>query len=228
MNKTTTYTLAIVDGRKEVNLSFGQHFFENDRYGTTPEITDSYQALQSLVQKETDLWILDVNLPHMNGTCIAKIIFTPCTSTNVVLTSYTVNKNVLDSLENISTDGVLNRKKLGEEVLTSLEPDNEEDTSHYYQESSIITQSSISLQRDNTYLAKLHILTPAEKRVLYLISNGYTTAQISRKLCNSIYTIKNHRHSICEKLELHGKTNALFTFLMEAKIWLQEELKIIT
>ncbi|MEM9982249.1 MAG: hypothetical protein AAF734_07120, partial [Bacteroidota bacterium] len=29
MNKTTTYTLAIVDGRKEVNLSFGQSFFEN-------------------------------------------------------------------------------------------------------------------------------------------------------------------------------------------------------
>ncbi|MEM9981555.1 MAG: LuxR C-terminal-related transcriptional regulator, partial [Bacteroidota bacterium] len=220
------YTLVIVDGRKQITTTFGKSSCRSDNE-VALKAMDSYQALQSLIHKRADLWMIDVNLPYMKGTCLAKVIFTSCKSSNATLTSYPVSKKVLDILEEISTNGLLDRQRLQEEMLTRLAYIHKENLCYHPEQSLGIRQSLTFLQRENTYLAKLHRLTSAEKHVLHLISNGFTTPQISHKLCNSTYTIKNHRHNMCEKLELCGKANALFDFLMEGRVWLQQELRTI-
>ncbi len=51
-------------------------------------------------------------------------------------------------------------------------------------------------------------LTRSEFEVLQLIATGLSTVEISEKLFISPYTVKNHRHNICQKLDITVKGNS--------------------
>jgi DNA-binding NarL/FixJ family response regulator len=61
------------------------------------------------------------------------------------------------------------------------------------------------------------VLTKAECRVLQLISDNKTTAEIAEALFISPNTVKNHRHNISRKLELSTDNNALIKWAIENK-----------
>jgi DNA-binding NarL/FixJ family response regulator len=61
------------------------------------------------------------------------------------------------------------------------------------------------------------VLTKAECRVLQLISDNKTTAEIADALFISPNTVKNHRHNISRKLELSTDNNALIKWAIENK-----------
>ena len=65
-------------------------------------------------------------------------------------------------------------------------------------------------------LAALAELTPAERRILRLIAQGKTSAQIAAELDISAKTVENHRLHICGKLGLHGP-QPLLRFALEHK-----------
>lgn len=56
-------------------------------------------------------------------------------------------------------------------------------------------------------------LTPTERRVLRLIADSKTSAQIAEELFESVRTVERHRANICTKLSLHG-SNALLRFAL--------------
>jgi two-component system nitrate/nitrite response regulator NarL len=58
-------------------------------------------------------------------------------------------------------------------------------------------------------------LTPRELEVLELISEGLTNQQISEKLVIEVGTVKNHVHSILEKLNVNtrGEAAAYLAFI---------------
>jgi DNA-binding NarL/FixJ family response regulator len=61
------------------------------------------------------------------------------------------------------------------------------------------------------------VLTKAECRVLQLISDNKTTAEIADALFISPNTVKNHRHNISRKLDLSTDNNALIKWAIENK-----------
>jgi DNA-binding NarL/FixJ family response regulator len=61
------------------------------------------------------------------------------------------------------------------------------------------------------------VLTKAECRVLQLISDNKTTAEIADTLFISPNTVKNHRHNISRKLDLSTDNNALIKWAIENK-----------
>ncbi|ANE50085.1 response regulator transcription factor [Flavisolibacter tropicus] len=59
------------------------------------------------------------------------------------------------------------------------------------------------------------LLNETELRILQLIREQKTTKEIAADLHLSPYTIKNHRHKICRKLELKDENNALLRWALE-------------
>ncbi|HEY4111576.1 response regulator transcription factor [Puia sp.] len=57
--------------------------------------------------------------------------------------------------------------------------------------------------------------TGTELRILRLIREKKTTIEIAGTLHLSRYTIKNHRHNICRKLELADENNALLKWVVQ-------------
>ena len=60
----------------------------------------------------------------------------------------------------------------------------------------------------------MHKLSPAERRILYLIAQGETTREIAKALFISPKTVENHRLNIADKLDVHGQ-NALLRFALQ-------------
>jgi two-component system, NarL family, response regulator DegU len=60
------------------------------------------------------------------------------------------------------------------------------------------------------------LLTPTEKIILKLISEGKSSADIAGLLFVSVNTVDNHRANIARKLKLEGK-NSLLKFAMQHK-----------
>lgn len=54
-----------------------------------------------------------------------------------------------------------------------------------------------------------------ERSILQLIRDQKTTKEIAQALFLSPYTIKNHRHNICRKLQLEEGNNALLKWVMQ-------------
>lgn len=59
------------------------------------------------------------------------------------------------------------------------------------------------------------LLNATELSILQLIREQKTTKEIAQALYLSPYTIKNHRHSICRKLQLEEGNNALLKWAMQ-------------
>jgi len=59
------------------------------------------------------------------------------------------------------------------------------------------------------------LFTETELRILRLIREQKTTLEIAETLHLSRYTIKNHRHNICRKLELADENNALLKWVVQ-------------
>lgn len=59
------------------------------------------------------------------------------------------------------------------------------------------------------------LFSETELRILRLIREKKTTMDIAETLHLSRYTIKNHRHNICRKLELADENNALLKWVVQ-------------
>lgn len=60
-------------------------------------------------------------------------------------------------------------------------------------------------------------LTEMERKIVGLIARRMTTREIAQAVHLSPYTIKNYRHSICHKLGLDEKNNALLRWALAQK-----------
>lgn len=53
------------------------------------------------------------------------------------------------------------------------------------------------------------LLTAREQEILSLVSNHLSNKQIAKRLCVSVYTVKNHVHNILEKLNVDSRFRAV-------------------
>jgi DNA-binding CsgD family transcriptional regulator len=66
---------------------------------------------------------------------------------------------------------------------------------------------------------QIESLTPAERRILKLVGEDYTSKEIANLLNLSVRTVDNHRQHICDKLKLHG-THSLLKFAFDNSAYL--------
>lgn len=81
-----------------------------------------------------------------------------------------------------------------------------------------LVMNKISQQPDNTgiIVQTSGSLNQTEQRIIDLIRLKKTTREIADSLFLSHYTIKNHRHNICRKLNLEDGNNALLKWVLQS------------
>ena len=70
-------------------------------------------------------------------------------------------------------------------------------------------------QAGKAFLKPNVLFTEIELRILRQIREKKTTMEIAEALHLSRYTIKNHRHTICRKLQLQDENNALLKWVVQ-------------
>ena len=79
----------------------------------------------------------------------------------------------------------------------------------------VISRIAATNHTGKAFLQPNTLFSETELRILQLIREKKTTIEIAESLHLSRFTIKNHRHAICRKLDLRDENNALLKWVAE-------------
>lgn len=180
------------------------------------EASDGMEAYQLIISARPDIAIMDIEMPILSGLDVCKKVMSEKHTTKFILLTMHKSKHFFDDAMASGVDGYLLKDSAGQELIqciSSVQAGKKyiSDNISTFLTDHIALVNSAQLQMIKT------LLTPTEKVVLKLISEGKTSTEISTMLFISSNTVDNHRANINKKLKLDGGKNALLKFAMEYK-----------
>lgn len=171
----------------------------------TEIFSDAESFLNSAPDLSTDLYILDIHLPGMNGIqCLEKLKQQNPNALVMMFTVFEEDHFVFDALC-AGASGYLLKNVKPEIFIQSII-----DLYHGGSPmSSIIARKVIQkfqLRREHTELSRL---SQREQELLRLLSLGYRYKEIADQLHISIETVRTHIRNIYEKLQVQSRTEAI-------------------
>jgi DNA-binding NarL/FixJ family response regulator len=168
------------------------------------EAADGQEAVRLAAAEKPEVVIMDIAMPHLNGVEATRQIVTRNPETAVVILSMHSDESyVLRSLK-AGARAYLLKDSAESDLIAAI---------HAIQEGKSFFSPGVRriLKEDYVHqLAKLgvedtyELLTPREREVLQLVSEGKSNKDVANLLNLSLYTVETHRTHILQKLNLHS------------------------
>ena len=182
-------------------------FLHEKNYNVLDSAKDGRAALQLIKDLEPDIAILDIRMPFMTGLEIAKICNDENLSTKIILITFEKDGTTYKQAKALHIYGYL----LKEFALVELE----NCINSVMNGKSYFSAELIEYLETEEAPEDLELLTPAEKKVLKLISQNKTAKEIGKLLFVSDRTVEKHKSHIIKKLDLEPKGNSLALYAKE-------------
>jgi DNA-binding NarL/FixJ family response regulator len=170
------------------------------------------QLLQWYEENTSDVLILDINMPKIDGIAVLQEFKKRNATPNVVILSSYDDVKLVKEVMKIGAKGFLAKKCASEEIVEAIKTVSTGE--NYFSrdiQNKIVTSFSESEDTKNTRLLKL--LTDREKEILVLITKELNTREIAGSLFISVNTVETHRKNLIKKLEVKNVVGlALFAY----------------
>lgn len=180
------------------------------------EADDGPSALRAIQEHHPDIAILDVAMPGLNGLAVARELHRLQLPTRIVFLTMFKEEDLFNEAMDLGALGYVLKDNAVTDLLRCLRT--VASGSHFI--SPALSELLVLRAERARGLARrtpgLQDLTPSERRILRLISQGKTSKEIASSLFISPKTVENHRINIGAKLDLHGN-NSLLKFALEHK-----------
>ena len=177
------------------------------------EASDGRAGLELIAQKLSDVVLLDLRMPVLDGIATLKELnnseyFPPV----LILTTFDDNELVLQAinlgikgylLKDVSLDDLVNAIKTLHNGKTLIQP----------ARTSRLMEGLKNLANDINAFDKPELLSEREIEILRLVAAGYSNKEIAKALNLSEGTVKNHVSNILSKMGLRDRTRAVLKAL---------------
>jgi DNA-binding NarL/FixJ family response regulator len=162
---------------------------------------DGPSVLEFVKSHPTDIVLLDVNLPGMNGLEVCKTLSLEYPDIKVLAISMFNEESFVTEILNHGAKGYILKNTGRDELLKAIRTIYE-GKSYFSKEVTETIMKGLMNQRKastrtNSFIPKL---SRREKEVLKLIAQEFTTQEIADKLFISLKTVESHRSSLLSKL----------------------------
>jgi DNA-binding NarL/FixJ family response regulator len=216
---TQEVTALIVDDHPLVRHGLRDVIGHNSRFKIVGEASNGEEALRLLTCLKPQIVILDIDMPRLNGLeTIRAIRQLPFAVKVIILTMYK-EEDMFNAAMDLGVKAYVLKENAANEIIAALE---KVDRGETFLSTLMLEAGQRRSERvRNLLLSKPQIeaLTPAERRILKLIGEDYTSKEIASLLQLSVRTVDNHRQHICNKLKLHG-THSLLKFAFDNSAYL--------
>lgn len=186
-------------------------FFPEVEVVATAENGSELMAALALLPAPPDVVLMDIEMPTMNGIQATSAVRERWPETAVVvLTVFDDDMRVLDALDAGATGYLLKETPI-ETVVAALQ---EAVDGHMPLAPAIAgtvvrrVREARQRDRDRRGAAAAVGLTPRERDVLALISQGHTDEGIAHELELSVHTVRSHTKALFRKLDVHSRAEA--------------------
>jgi DNA-binding NarL/FixJ family response regulator len=159
------------------------------------------EVVPFLLTNQTDILLLDVNLPDISGIEIAKMIQEKSLDVKILAISMFNEESYVSEILNHGAKGYILKNTGREELLKAIHVI--QDGSSYF--SKEVTETIMkglmnSRKSSNKVTQEIPKISRREKEVLKLIAEEFTTQEIANKLFISLKTVESHRSNLLAKL----------------------------
>jgi DNA-binding NarL/FixJ family response regulator len=170
------------------------------------EAADGKAAVELCAQLQPNLAVLDVRMPTMDGLEATRAIKAACPRTSVLLVSFHADPEYIVEALRLGAAGYLLKDASREQILdTARRALSGEALLYGAQAADLLRRAAAS---DSHQQPTRTSLTPREREVLQLVTEGRTNREIAASLKISPGTVKNHVEHIIAKLDVSDRTQA--------------------
>src|SRR5919106_1620325 len=206
--KTKEITIVVADDHKVVRQGLRAVLEAEPSFHVVGEAGNGLEVAPLVERRQPNVLVLDLMLPNLNGLEVIRQVKKNSPDTQIVILSMHRDESyVLEALKNGASGYVL--KDAGaEELIKAIR----EAAAHRHYLSPPLSDSAISVyvQRGDSVAADPYeSLTGREREVLQLVAEGYTNAEIGKRLFISPRTVEIHRANSMAKLGLRNQTDLI-------------------
>jgi DNA-binding NarL/FixJ family response regulator len=167
-------------------------------------VSTGKEALEYIDIYNPNLILLDINLPDINGIELCQIINKKYPFIKIIgLSSYN-QKSYIDAMLKKGASGYILKNATSEEIKSGI--------SEVLSGKIHLCEEAFSIINNNSKKKENRpFLTPREKEVLLLISDGMTNQEIADKLFISHLTVDSHRKNLLLKLNTRNTASLIKT-----------------
>lgn len=212
-------TVLIVDDHPLLRRGLRDVIGHGSRFKVVGEAADGEEALRQISCLAPHIVILDIDMPRRNGLeTIRAIRQLPSPAKVIILTMYR-EEDMFNAAMDLGVKAYVLKENAANDILDALE---KVDLGEAFVSPLMLEAGQRRNDRVRELLLskpQIESLTPAERRILKLIGEDYTSKEIADLLHLSVRTVDNHRQHICDKLKLHG-THTLLKFAFDNSAYL--------
>lgn len=211
---TQEVTVLIVDDHPLLRHGVRDFIERKSRFKVVGEGADGNEALRLVAELKPQIVIIDIDMPRLNGLeAIRALRQMPFPAKVIILTMYQ-EEDMFNVAMDLGVKAYILKENAPNEILVALD---KVERGEMFVSPLMQDAGQRRGERARQLLSakpQIEALTPAERRILKLIGEDYTSKEIADRLGLSIRTVDNHRHHICGKLNLHG-THSLLKFAFD-------------
>jgi DNA-binding NarL/FixJ family response regulator len=213
---TRDVTILIADDHPLFRKGLRQALEAEPSFRIVEEARDGQAALQKMIELQPAIAILDIDMPGRNGFEVAKEAGKLSLPVSIIFLTMYKEEDMFSAAMDLGVRGYVLKENAGSDIMDAVRVV----AGGSYYISPLISDFLVRRGEQSRLVRKQHplleSLTPAERRILKLISENRTSKQIADLLNVSPKTVENHRMNIVKKLNLQG-AHSLLRFALEHK-----------
>ena len=178
------------------------------------ECLNGKELLDFMADNETDVVLLDINMPEMNGIEATRVIRREYPDVKILILSMYDTPEFIRNVINAGAWGYVLKNTNKNDLLAAIRT-----VSHgeKYYAAEVVSTVMDSMRENNSKSMHSMEITDREKDVLRLIADGLTTNEIADKLFISAHTVNTHRKNLLSKLDIKN-TASLVRYALDQGI----------
>lgn len=166
------------------------------------EASDGKEAVDRAIETRPDVVVLDITMPRLNGIeCVRRIQDALPATRVLALTVHDEEEYILHMVK-AGAAGYLVKDSAAKDLLDAVQALHRGQGYFGPQASQVLAEQYRHPERETA--GPYGNLTPREREVFHLVTEGKTTKEIATLLAISVKTADNHRARVMEKLGVHN------------------------
>jgi DNA-binding NarL/FixJ family response regulator len=194
-------SVLLADDHTILRVGLRAYLRYHDDIEVVGEAQNGGDAVAQVKQLQPDVVIMDISMPGMNGIEATRLIRAQYPQTKVLILSQHEDPDYVIPLLQAGASGYILKSALGTDLLSAIRQVAHGETFLSPPIAKVLAEE-IRHPGESTASAA-QALTPRERQVLQMITQGRTNAQIADALSISINTVEWHRANVMNKLGVH-------------------------